>query len=115
MSEERLGLVVEGSLVEGLRARLDAASSVEDMRVGRFVKIAGEKHDFFCLVTDVQLSATSADVLADPPAPEEGFLREVLAGIAAYGAIKIQPMLMLPRELGAGSWGLGNGNPSPTP
>ncbi len=94
----RLGLVVEGSLVEGLRARLDANSSVEDMRVGRFVRIAGEKHDFFCLVTDVRLSATSNDVLADPPAPEEGFLRQVLAGTAAYGEIAIQPMLMLSRE-----------------
>jgi DNA helicase HerA-like ATPase len=100
MTEERLGLVVEGSLVEGLRARLEAASSVEDMRVGRFVRIAGDKHDFFCLVTDVQLQATSADVLADPPAPGDGFLRAVLAGTAAYGAIKIQPMLMLERDAG---------------
>ena len=98
MNEERLGLVVEGSLVEGLRARLDAASSVEDMRVGRFVRIDGDKHDFFCLVTDVQLNATSADVLADPPAPDDRFLRAVLAGTAAYGAIKIQPMLMLARD-----------------
>ena len=105
MNEERLGLVVEGSLVEGLRARLDASASVEDMRVGRFVRIDGDKHDFFCLVTDVQLNATSADVLADPPAPDDGFLRAVLAGTAAYGAIKIQPMLMLPRDEGVGGWG----------
>jgi DNA helicase HerA-like ATPase len=98
VTDERLGLVVEGSLVEGLRARLDAMSSVEDMRVGRFVRISGEKHDFFCLVTDVQLSVTSPDVLADPPAPDDGFVRAVLAGTTAYGAIKIQPMLMLLRD-----------------
>jgi uncharacterized protein len=98
VNEQRLGLVIEGSLVEGLRARLDAASSVEDMRVGRFVRIDGEKHDFFCLVTDVQLDAASGDVLAAPPAPEEDFLRAVLAGTATYGGIKIQPMLMLARD-----------------
>lgn len=98
MNEERLGLVVEGSLVQGLLARLEAVSSVEDMRVGRFVRIGGEKHDFFCLVTDVQLAATSDEVKAGPPAPNDGFLRAVLAGTAAYGAIKIQPMLMLARD-----------------
>ncbi len=97
MSEPRLGLIVEGSLVGGLTARLDGGESVEDMRVGRFVRIAGEKHDFFCLVTDVQLDATSEDVKADPPNPDDGFLRAVLAGTTAYGAIKIQPMLMLER------------------
>jgi len=105
VNEERLGLIVEGSLVEELLARLDSATSVEDMRVGRFVRIDGEQHDFFCLVTDVQLRATSPDVLADPPSPTEGFLRAILAGTAAYGAIKLQPMLMLARDPEAGEEG----------
>lgn len=107
MDEERLGLIVEGSLVDGLTARLDAETSVEDVRVGRFVKIAGHKHDFFCLVTDVRLHATSPDLLADPPLPTDAFTRSVLAGTTAYGALEIQPMLMLDRtaEAAAGSNG----------
>jgi len=96
--EQRLGLVVAGSLVKGLTARLDGAASVEELRVGRFVKIEGDKHDFFCLVTDVRLDATNQDVQADPPDPSDGFLRAVLAGTTAYGALEIQPMLMLARE-----------------
>jgi DNA helicase HerA-like ATPase len=102
VSEQRLGLIVEGSLVGGLMARLDGGESVEDMRVGRFVRIAGEKHDFFCLVTDVQLNATSDDLKVDPPNPTDAFLRQVLAGTTAYGAIKIQPMLMLERTEDSG-------------
>ncbi|MCC6177110.1 MAG: ATP-binding protein [Chloroflexi bacterium] len=96
--EDRLGLIVEGSLTDGLTARLDAATSVEDIRVGRFVRIDGLKHDFFCLVTDVRLHATSQDVLADPPVPADAFTRAVLAGTTAYGALAIQPMLMLARD-----------------
>jgi DNA helicase HerA-like ATPase len=96
--EQRLGLIVEGSLIDGLTARLDAATSVEDVRVGRFVRINGQKHDFFCLVTDVRLHATSNDLLADPPLPNDDFIRDVLAGTTAYGALAIQPMLMLDRD-----------------
>jgi DNA helicase HerA-like ATPase len=95
MNGDRLGLVVEGSLVEGLRARLDA--SVEDIRVGSFVKIEGEQQDFFCLITDVQLGATDPQMLQDPPDLSDDYLRQVLAGTASYGTLKLQPMLMLPK------------------
>ena len=108
MDRARLGLVVEGSLVDGLRARLD--DSVEDIRVGSFVKVAGEKQDFFCLITDVQLAATDAQMLQDPPDTADDFLRQVLAGTASFGALKLQPMLLLPREqLGP------SGEPAPLP
>jgi DNA helicase HerA-like ATPase len=93
----KLGLVVEGSLVDGLKARLEGATTVEDLRVGKFVKIEGERHDFFCLITDLQLGATDARVLQDPPGPTDDFLRAVLAGTTTFGAMKIQPMLVLPK------------------
>jgi DNA helicase HerA-like ATPase len=99
MEHTRLGVVVAGSLVEGLRARLDAQESVEDMRVGKFVRVSGEKHEFFCLVTDVELGSTNLQVMDQPPDPEDGFLRQVLAGTATYGAIAVQPMMMFDRSL----------------
>jgi uncharacterized protein len=96
--ERRLGIVVRGSLSAGLEARLDGAGSVEDMRVGKFVKVRGEKHDFFCLITDVLLHAANENVLAAPPLEDERFLRQVLAGTTTFGMIQVQPMLMLARE-----------------
>jgi uncharacterized protein len=98
MADDRLGLIVEGSLVDGLRARLGDSQSVEDIRVGQFVRITGQRHDYFCLVTDVRLDATNRDLLADPPLPEDEFALRVLAGTTAYGALAIQPMLMLARD-----------------
>lgn len=97
----RLGIVVAGSLTDGLKVRLDAGTSVEDMRVGKFVKICGEQHDFFCLVTDVQLAAANPRVLADPPAEDEALLRAALAGTQTYGLLQVEPRLMLARAADA--------------
>src|SRR3954462_568256 len=98
MDADRLGLIVEGSLVDGLRARLHGDRSVEDIRVGQFVRVTGHRHDYFCLVTDVRLDATNQDLLADPPLPTDIFARRVPPAPPAFGALVIQPMLMLARD-----------------
>jgi uncharacterized protein len=101
ISRNRLGVVTSGSLVEGLCARLEGRESVEDMGVGKFVVIKGEKHEFFSMITDVALEATNQKVLVDPPNGDL-FIHEVLAGTSTYGSIKLKPMLMLPRDLDQG-------------
>jgi DNA helicase HerA-like ATPase len=100
MSQQRtrLGVVTSGSLIEGLTARLEGRESVEDMRVGKFVVVQGEKHEFFSMITDVVLEATNQKVLTDPP-NGDAFIHEVLAGTATYGTVELQPRLMLPRDL----------------
>ena len=89
-----LGIVTQGSLSQGLEMRLDAEHSVEDLRVGRFVVIEGTKSRFFSMLTDVSLAATNSAILSDPP-QSDPFLRRVLSGVSTYGAVKLQPMLML--------------------
>jgi uncharacterized protein len=94
----RLGLLVAGSVAAGLSARLDPAVPIEDVRLGKFVKIVGQKYEYFCLVTDVQLDSANADVLRDPPGDPstvDVFLRQVLSGITTYGLVKLKPELML--------------------
>lgn len=99
MTASRLGLLVAGSVAEGLSARLDPHVPIEDVRLGKFVKIVGQKYEYFCLVTDVQLDSANADVLRDPPGDPSGavdaFLRQVLSGTTTYGLIKLKPELML--------------------
>lgn len=96
-----LGVVTCGSLLEGLQARLEGTESVENMRVGKFVVVDGEKHAFFSMVTDVVLEATNQKILADPPRADS-FLYEVLAGTSTYGSVALKPMLMLPHDLNEG-------------
>jgi DNA helicase HerA-like ATPase len=99
-SEKALGLIVQGSLSEGLEVRLYADVSVEDMRVGKFLVVNGRRSRFFCLLTDVSLGTSNPRIIANPPNPEDGFLQEVLAGGDTYGTIEIAPMLMFtPSEI----------------
>ena len=100
-ASHQLGVITCGSLAEGLHARLEGSESVEDMRVGKFVVIEGQKHAFFSMVTDVVLEATNQKVLSDPPNGDQ-FIHEVLAGTSTYGSIEIKPMLMLPHDLTEG-------------
>jgi uncharacterized protein len=97
----KLGVIVSGSLSEGLRARIESRESVEDVRVGKFVVVQGEKHQFFSMITDVTLEATNQKVLTDPP-NGDAFFHEVLAGTSTYGAAELRPMLMLPEDVAEG-------------
>ncbi len=90
-----LATVIQGSLSRGLEARLNPGVSVEDLRVGQFMVIQGERNRFFGLLTDVTLEASNPQILINPPRPEEGLLRQVLAGTSTYGILALTPMLML--------------------
>jgi hypothetical protein len=108
MERKLMGVVTEGSLVEGLKVRLDPTASVEGegMRVGNFVVVQGQQKDFFCLISDIALESTNQQVLMDPPGDNESFARQVLAGTSIFGAVSIAPMLMLEKQERAGDSGL---------
>jgi DNA helicase HerA-like ATPase len=97
-SETPIGSVTEGSLTHGLEVRLHPDVSVEDMRVGKFLTVQGARSRFFCLLTDVTLGTASARIVANPPSPNDDFLREVLAGSSTYGTVNLSPMLMFTPE-----------------
>lgn len=89
-----LGIVTQGSLSGGLEMRLNERASVEDLRVGRFVVVEGKNTRFFSMLTDVSLSTANPRILLNPP-QGDNFVLEVLSGIATFGTVKVQPMLML--------------------
>lgn len=98
--DQPLGSVIQGSLSAGLEVRLHPDVSVEDMRVGKFLVVQGVRSRFFCMLTDVSLGTSSQRILANPPSPDDDFLREVLAGSGTFGTVNLTPMLMFtPQEL----------------
>jgi DNA helicase HerA-like ATPase len=74
--------------------RLDPESSVEELRVGRFVVVEGRQARFFSMLTDVSLSTTNQQILNHPP-QEDSFVLDVLSGVSTFGLVNVQPMLML--------------------
>ena len=91
---QRLGMVVAGSLNDGVEVRLDAGASVEEVKVGAFVTIQGERMRFFGVVTDVSLGATDPTLSASPPDVSDPYIASVVAGTTAYGRINVEPMLV---------------------
>ncbi len=89
-----LGIITQGSLSQGLEMRLDSGTSVEDLRVGRFVVVEGRNTRFFSMLTDVALTTTNPRILAHPPDGDQ-FMLSVLSGVSTFGTVAVQPMLML--------------------
>jgi uncharacterized protein len=92
---QMLGVVVGGSLSRGLAVRLESAQSIEDLAVGRYVVVHGERKRFFCMLTDIELNSTNPSIRDDPPNVTDPFLRDVYSGTAAYGTIHVAPMLSI--------------------
>ena len=92
---KNLGMVVSGSLTEGMEVRLDASTSIEDIKVGTFVSIQGQRMRFFGVVTEVALKAMDHTMVTSPPDVSNPFIAKVISGTAAYGTITVEPMLTI--------------------
>ncbi|MBI3930457.1 MAG: ATP-binding protein [Chloroflexi bacterium] len=94
-NNEQLGIVISGSLNKGVEVRLDSAASVEDMAVGRYVTIEGEKRRFFGMITDISLGVIDQKLTLTPPDISDPFMAEVLAGTSVYATLHVLPMLTI--------------------
>ena len=94
-SSQNLGMVVSGSLTEGMEVRLDSSTSIEDIKVGTFVSIQGQRMRFFGVVTEVALKAMDQTMVTSPPDVSNPFIAKVISGTAAYGTITVEPMLTI--------------------
>ena len=95
-----LGMVVDGSVSRGVEIRLDTTTSVEDIKVGTFVTVHGEKFRFFGVVTDIELGAADPGLKYTPPDVQDPYIAQVVAGTTAYGTISVVPTLTVPAVLG---------------
>ena len=92
---KRLGVVISGSLSKGIEVKLDSSASVEDMAVGRYVTIEGERRRFFGMITDIGLGVADPQITINPPDFSDPFIAEVMSGIAIYGSLSVMPLLTL--------------------
>ena len=95
----RLGLVVGGSLNDGLDVKLDRDTYTEGLAVGSYVTITGQTdRRFFGLITDIRLDAVDASVQKMPPPVGDTILAQVYRGITVFGSLRVKPMLVLEGE-----------------
>jgi DNA helicase HerA-like ATPase len=97
---QRLGMVVGGSLSQGLEVRLEREVSTEELAVGSYAVVRGQSKRFFSMITDVQLGAASEEFMLNPPDMSDDFLAAVHRGVSAFGLVHLSPMLALDDEAG---------------
>jgi DNA helicase HerA-like ATPase len=96
MPRKRLGVVTDGAFNAGLTVRLDPDISTEEMRIGDFCIVEGEKNLYFSMISDMQLRATDPRLPADPPADASPFIARALRGSLTYATVEVKPMQMMP-------------------
>ena len=100
-----LGMVVAGSLTQGVEIRLNPSGEtlVEDVKVGAFVTIQGRKYRFFGVVTDLELNSSDPRLRHTPPDAGNPAVAEALSGTMAYGTVEVLPNLVMPLTAGDGA------------
>ena len=96
-----LGMVIEGSVTDGVEVRLDPGASVERVKVGTFVTIQGSENRFFGVVTNVGLGSTDPRLKFTPLPDNDPFVTGVLQGTVAFGTVSVLPQLTMPEVLGS--------------
>ena len=90
-----IGQIISGSFTKGLLLKLAADYDVEDLRIGKFVIVEGEKTKFFSMVTDIHLEKNNEKLLNYIPDPTDSFIKEVLKGTSVYGLVHLTSYLMV--------------------
>ncbi|MCX6012772.1 MAG: ATP-binding protein [Chloroflexi bacterium] len=98
MNENRLGRIISGSLSHGLEVRLDSFVSMEDLAVGRYVVIEGQKKRYFGMITDVLLGYNDLKLMNETPDVSDPFIAEIMSGTITFGKIQVMPMLTMSGE-----------------
>lgn len=93
LNKNELGVITQGSLVEGLEMKLHPQRNIEDVKVGKFVVIEGKQYQYFSMITDVRLQTNNPRIMVTPPSPQEDLLRQILNGNQTYATINLRPML----------------------
>ena len=98
LSRQRLGIVVGGSLQEGVSVKIDNLNTVmEGLAVGSYVTIDGQTgRKFFGLIDDIALASIDHNIEKTPPAIQgnNDFIAQVYRGTAVFGVLHVKPMLV---------------------
>jgi hypothetical protein len=99
-----LGEIVEANLTDGFVVRLLPNVSPENLTVGQYLVVEGERQNYITIVKDINLAANQerlADVLVQN-LPDEGsgneLVKKALKGRSLYIRVTLKPLLMIPND-----------------
>lgn len=90
-----IGQIISGSFSKGLELKLINSCDIENIKIGEFVIIEGNKTRFFAMITDIKLGTSNEKLFAIMPDKQDNFIKDVLSGTFVYGIVHLTPYLML--------------------
>jgi DNA helicase HerA-like ATPase len=93
--KQHLGIVIGGSLGDGLTMRINHTATLEQVKTGKFVSIISRNYRFFSLITDLRLEVSHPHIVTFPPDEKETLLHDIIATRDTYIIATLRPMLML--------------------
>ena len=93
-----IGVVIGGSLSQGVKVKLARTRSVEEVALGAYVAIEGRLNRIFGMIIDVALETIDSSLETTMPDLDDPFIADVLDGTAFYGVADVQPELSLDQE-----------------
>ncbi|RME11774.1 MAG: ATP-binding protein [Ardenticatenia bacterium] len=97
MKRKILGSVTGGTFLDGLDVRLEPDINTEDVPVGSFCVLEGDRYRYFGTVQNVRLHATDNRLMVVPPRHLSPFTQRIIRGTAGYAVAEIKPALMIER------------------
>jgi DNA helicase HerA-like ATPase len=95
---QRFGIVISGSLNKGIEVKLDSSISMEDIVVGHYVTIEGNRQRYLGMITDISLSTIDQRIVQAPPDGSNELISEVISSAYAYGVLHVTPHLIIGHE-----------------
>jgi hypothetical protein len=78
-----------------MEVKLDSSTPIEEMAVGRYVVIEGQRSRFFGMITNIELGTIDTQLTITPPDVADPFIADVVAGTGTYGKLQLTPMLTI--------------------
>jgi hypothetical protein len=91
----KLGIIIAGSLSQGLDVKLDRDADIEAVNVGSYAVVRGAARRYFCGITDISLDSSNPFIEKSPPDMSDDFVRQVMSGTTTFGRLHIAPWLVL--------------------
>ena len=88
-----LGLVIGGSLNQGVEVLLDSEADIESIGGGQPVVIQGRNMRFFGIITDITLQSTDQSIKTNPPDLSDPVIASIASKAAMYATIQVLSLI----------------------
>ncbi|MFC1854324.1 ATP-binding protein [Candidatus Dependentiae bacterium] len=98
MSKEKLGIIISGSFVDGVVAKLSYGLDLSTVAIGRFVCIKDGNDVFLSIISNLSLGSVPESVIQNPPHEDEKLFSHILNKTVLHIIAHLKPMITVHKD-----------------